>query len=105
MINPKLQAHLAQAVIAVRAGNPQAWDELMRALVTVADDVTDNLVSAPPERLQEIQGRARMMRDLLSDFANAPKLVADLKTKREMVNGTRPQPQANRPIHNPPGRP
>jgi hypothetical protein len=70
---------LAKAAMAMRGASPPLWDEFMRALALRVDDVTEACVSAPPDALQERQGRAREIRDLFKVFYEAPKLIQQLQ--------------------------
>jgi hypothetical protein len=83
---------LAKAAMAMRGASPPGWDELMRALALRVDDVTEACIAAPPEALQERQGRAREIRDLFKVFYEAPQLVQQLQEKERADAHARRQP-------------
>lgn len=73
---------LAQAVVEVMSTNMQGWGRVMQALAQRIDEITENMVAAPADRLQELQGQAREARALFKALSDAPKLVAGLKEKQ-----------------------
>lgn len=82
-MSKEVEVLMARASLAIRAAGPLAYDEFMRALAARIDDVTERLVTAPPERTSEMQGRARELRDLFKAISEGPKLAQELREKED----------------------
>jgi flagellar hook-basal body complex protein FliE len=72
---------LAKAVYSVRGQNTAAWNEFMAALSMRLDDITEEMVAAPADRLQLLQGRAQEIRALFAELTKAPQLAQQLYDK------------------------
>ena len=77
----KLEVRFAQAVVSLQSAAPLAFDQLMALLTERLDDITERLVSSPPERLVQNQGRALEARDLFKELHGARRLMDELKQK------------------------
>lgn len=72
---------LAKAVQELRVASGTAWDMFLQALTLHLDEVTENCIHAPPDRLAESQGRAREIRDLFKALVSSPQLAAQMAEK------------------------
>jgi hypothetical protein len=83
------QIALAKAVQELRVASGPAWDMFLKALTLHLDEVTENCIHAPPDRLPESQGRAREIRDLFKALVSSPQLAAQMAEKERRDANTR----------------
>jgi hypothetical protein len=57
---------LAQAILMLQAHDGPAWETFMKHLHQYKDECARDLLSAPPETIQVMQGRARGAQEMVS---------------------------------------
>jgi hypothetical protein len=87
-VGNKTDIAMARAVMGLRAVSLPAWDAFLGTLAMRLDDVTEACIASPPEKLPELQGRAREIRDLFKALHEAPQLALKLQEK-ERNDGSR----------------
>ena len=65
-------AKLVQSTMALRESVPQQWDNWVASLREYTSATVHEMIRAEPERLQQAQGRAQALQDLVQLLLNAP---------------------------------
>ena len=91
MTSKDAEIAVAKAVASLRASNAAAWDAFMASLAARLEVLTEDMVSAPPDRLYEMQGRAREARTLFKQLVDAPKVANDLYERERNNAFTKPR--------------
>lgn len=89
MISNNLTTAFAKVAMEMRGSNPEGWARFLRVLAARVDEVTEALVSAPPQSMPEFQGRARELRDVFKALEHGPELARQLQEKERVDAHTR----------------
>lgn len=92
MVSNGVEKKFAMAVMSCRAASVPAWEQFIAALADYLEEITEELVSSPSERLPEMQGRAREIRDLFKLLAKSPQLAQQLYDKERANAHTNRKP-------------
>lgn len=83
-ISKDLTKAFAKIAMDMRGSNPQVWSQFLSVLAARVDEVTEQLVSAPPQAMAEFQGRARELREVFKALENGPELARQLQDKERV---------------------
>jgi hypothetical protein len=88
-VSNETSKRMAKAVLTLRAVDRRAWDDFLAVLASRSAEIDTSLVSANPEHIHLLQGRAQEARLLLTELHQAPEMAEQLYQK-ERHNGVTP---------------
>jgi hypothetical protein len=91
MSNERIKA-MAKCVADLRASNPPLFGKFMTLLAARLDEITEQLVTAQPDRLAQLQGSALEARALFKELVDAPALAERVQQKEQTSGTTARQP-------------
>ena len=72
----KGEEELIDAAMRLRANAPQAWDDFVEVMGRLSTIKAAELVKAPAESVQQMQGQARAFADIVEMLTDAPRKAA-----------------------------
>lgn len=85
------EEELIDVVMRLRGAAPQAWDDFVRTMGSLSATKAAELVKAPAESVQQMQGQARAFVDIVEMLTDAPRKAEKAEEIRRGRTATRSQ--------------